>query len=189
MSKPYHDRETLEKDIQELGTQTAVAEKYGVSQSTIGWFVRKFSIEQSSWSCDPWSKKDTPWRDKDILRRVCEESDSITEASDRLDCTRKTTSRWMEKHNIEIEFWESDGYSSPYPGDWRNIAEEIRKRDEECLVCGVSPDRTLSVHHIIPVKEFENPTEAHHHKNLMCVCRSCHRKVESLPPEEQRKMI
>lgn len=60
MNKPYHDKETLRKDIKELKTQTAVAEKYGVSQATIGHFVRKYNIEQKEWSHDSWEDTDTP---------------------------------------------------------------------------------------------------------------------------------
>ena len=189
MSEPYHNEKVLREDIQELGTQTAVAEKYGVTQATIGHFVRKFEIKQDGWSYDSWSEEDTPWRNEDTLRRVCEESDSVTEVSNRLDCTRKTITRWMESHEINIQFWKSDGYTSPYPGDWRNIAKNIRERDGKCLRCGVTPDRTLSVHHILPVKEFEDPKEAHYPENLVSLCRSCHRKVEPMSPEEQREVL
>jgi 5-methylcytosine-specific restriction endonuclease McrA len=189
MSKPYHDKKTLRDDLQELKTQTAVAEKYGVSQATIGWFVRKFDLEQKGWSYDSWTDEDTPWRNENTLRRVCEESDSVTEVSNRLDCTRKTVNRWMERHEINIQFWKGDGYTSPYPGDWRNIAEKIRDRDGMCVRCGIEPERTLSVHHIVPVKEFEDPKEAHYPENLLSLCRSCHRKVEPLPEEKQREII
>jgi len=189
MSKPYHDRDTLEKDIQKLGTQTAVAEKYGVSQATIGHFVRKYKIDQEEWSYDRWSNEETPWRNKETLQKTCEECNSISEVSRLLGCERKTITRWMNRHEIDIEFWEGDGYSSPYPGDWRNIAERTRERDGECVRCGVNPDRTLSVHHIIPVKEFDDPKDAHYLENLMTVCRSCHRKIENLPEAEQREMI
>lgn len=190
MSKPYHDEDTLRSDIRELGTQTAVAEKYGVSQATIGYFVRKYEIEQDDWAYDHWNEKDTPWRDEETLRKACRESDSVTEVSEKLNGERETISRWMDKHEIDIEFWGDGGkYTSPYPGNWRNIAKRARERDEECLRCGINPDRTLSVHHIIPVRAFDDPENAHFLENLITLCRSCHRKVEHIPEAKQREIL
>jgi len=189
-SPDYHDKETLREDIKELKTQTAVAEKYGVSQATIGHFVRKYNIEQKDWSYDSWEEDETPYRNENLLREACENNSSVSAVAEELDCTRRSVSKWMDKHDINIEFWgDGDKYSSPYPGGWRKISQKIRERDGECLRCGATPERTLSVHHIIPVVEFDDPTDAHYPDNLATVCRSCHRKVENLPEQEQREIL
>lgn len=68
---------------------------------------------------------------------------------------------------------------------WRTIAREVRERDNHtCQQCGkyqVSP--ALDVHHIVPAKDFplENIHIANDPENLITLCRSCHRKVESDP--------
>ncbi|WP_306438828.1 HNH endonuclease [Natronococcus pandeyae] len=38
--------------------------------------------------------------------------------------------------------------------------------------------REPDVHHITPVREFENPQRAHTVDNLISLCRSCHRLAE-----------
>lgn len=58
-------------------------------------------------------------------------------------------------------------YSSPF---WLELARQIRKRDHNrCRSCG--GDRTLDVHHILPVKHGGTNLSA----NLKTLCRKCHR--------------
>jgi len=39
--------------------------------------------------------------------------------------------------------------------------------------------REPDIHHIKPVREFDDPADAHQLDNVVCLCRSCHRTVES----------
>jgi len=85
--------------------------------------------------------------------------------------------------------WEG-GYSLKYSGSWRSIRRKVRKRDGECQKCGKVPrNRNLDVHHIKPVREFDNFENAHSDENLVSLCRSCHGKVEKLPEAKQREII
>jgi len=85
------------------------------------------------------------------------------------------------------------GYRQYYGDEWEQVREEIRNRDGGvCQACGKSRDdngRRLSVHHIVPVREFDDPNEAHTHNNLVQVCDDCHPKLENLPEMEQRKIV
>ena len=96
--------------------------------------------------------------------------------------------------------WLSDAFSGPdhpnwagganlvYGKGWSRIRKRALERDEyRCLVCG-APEEELGqnpdVHHIVPVRWFvESPThereDAHTLKNVVSLCRSCHRKAES----------
>lgn len=69
-----------------------------------------------------------------------------------------------------------------YRGKWYKIRQQVLERDEyRCQNCGISCDemgREPDVHHIIPVREFENPQRAHTLDNLISLCRSCHRLAE-----------
>lgn len=189
MSQPYHDRETLKEDLEKLGTQTAVAEKYGVSQATIGWFTRKFDIEHQDWSVDSWEDEETPWRNREKFQQMADKHRSISKMAEDWECTRKTVSRWEEKHGIEASFWDGSGPETPYPENWTTVANEIRERDSHCRKCGEDPNYTLHVHHIVPLIEFEDPHEANDPDNLVTVCRPCHKELESLPEKEQRELL
>lgn len=74
---------------------------------------------------------------------------------------------------------------------WREIREKVRERDgNECQKCGVTSDfRKLDVHHIVRVRDFEDPTESHTMENCVQVCISCHSELESMDEGEQRKHI
>lgn len=86
------------------------------------------------------------------------------------------------------------GGSRPkYDGDWSGARKRARKRDEyECQLCGLSENDTdgqLDVHHIVPVREFDNPQNAHNLDNLVSLCRSCHFRLEPLTETEQREKL
>lgn len=78
--------------------------------------------------------------------------------------------------------------SRSYGSDWPQIREEIIERDsEQCQECGKRReecDRDLHVHHIKPWVKFgdtvdERNQKAHYPENLITLCASCHRKIES----------
>lgn len=68
---------------------------------------------------------------------------------------------------------------------WRKTAAQVRKRDNfTCQRCGKIQKRPgLDVHHIIPARLFgiDNLTQANHPDNLISLCRSCHKIIESQP--------
>lgn len=61
--------------------------------------------------------------------------------------------------------------------------EEVRDRAErECQSCGIDEsklERKLDVHHVEPVRTFENPCDSHTYDNLVALCHDCHMKVEA----------
>ncbi len=73
--------------------------------------------------------------------------------------------------------------TTPYSHYWRSITRRVRERDSHtCQLCGViqlSP--RLDVHHIIRAGDFaiEDVESANDMSNLVSLCRSCHRRVES----------
>lgn len=68
----------------------------------------------------------------------------------------------------------SGGYDGNYTAHtgWRRIREKVIQRDRVCWGCGL-PYR-LQVHHVTPVREFEDPADAHTMDNLITVCQWCH---------------
>jgi len=75
------------------------------------------------------------------------------------------------------DHWNWEGGPVEYGSDWNEVREEIVERDRECQKCGCE-DGLLDVHHIIPLREFDDVGEANDHDNLVLLCRSCHMKVE-----------
>lgn len=61
---------------------------------------------------------------------------------------------------------------------WKDLCEKIRKDyDYTCMECAKTEkelNETLSVHHILSPRLFENPIDANNKKNLIPLCRKCH---------------
>ena len=96
----------------------------------------------------------------------------------------------------EAGAWTND--PNNYGPDWKNIREQVRKRDEyKCQVCGTPEDpstagfdashlnpplrakRQHEVHHKVPFRAFTSRDEANQLKNLITLCPSCHKQVEA----------
>lgn len=91
-----------------------------------------------------------------------------------------------------IQFiWLFFGSSGPatdsqyYGADWEIKREAALRRDGFiCQGCGTSEsdmDSSLHVHHIKPLREFEEPEHANMLDNLVSLCPSCHGKWEGIP--------
>jgi len=75
------------------------------------------------------------------------------------------------------------GGAIPYYGpNWPRMRQVVRNRDcFRCQQCGTHEDECdteLHVHHIVPLREFDEPEEANTPSNLVTVCPSCHGVVE-----------
>lgn len=77
--------------------------------------------------------------------------------------------------------WKGGG-SIHYGKGWRRARLAALDRDgHTCRVCGATRDdlgRNPDVHHIIPVREFADPEDAHTVDNLICLCVTCHRNAD-----------
>lgn len=77
---------------------------------------------------------------------------------------------------------DSSRAASYYTGTWNEARRSALRRDNfMCQECGKNRDElgmNPDVHHIEPVRTFEDPQEAHNLNNLICLCKSCHRKEE-----------
>lgn len=98
-------------------------------------------------------------------------------------CSNECRNSWMSDQ------W-GDG-EAVYNGCWREVRREVLDRDDyRCQKCGVTSielGQNPDVHHIKPVRTFDNPQEAHSVNNLISLCKSCHMQVEHgnmelLPP-------
>jgi len=92
-------------------------------------------------------------------------------------------------NNCQYQNWSGEdspaweGGAVPYYGsNWCRMRRVVRNRDcFRCRKCGMHEDECdteLHVHHIVPLREFDEPEEANTPSNLVTVCPSCHGEVE-----------
>lgn len=69
---------------------------------------------------------------------------------------------------------------------WESISQEIVDCDGKCLSCGKTntqhlsdTGRRLDVHHVKPLREYDEAENAHDIDNLVSLCRQCHNAIES----------
>ncbi len=108
-----------------------------------------------------------------------------------------TTGYWLSLPEETIESLRGQGlwWGEPildYGPNWQEQRARVRARDGyRCTVCGLaeSPERQHDVHHIIPFRTFgygpaplgnQAYLEANRLENLTTLCRTCHRRVETL---------
>jgi hypothetical protein len=63
-----------------------------------------------------------------------------------------------------------------YTSGWTEARRKALARDRVCQDCGRRSG--LHVHHIEPVRAFDDPADAHYLENLVVLCESCHPKWE-----------
>lgn len=89
-------------------------------------------------------------------------------------CSHDCLSSWMSDHRGDGE--------AVYNGRWRSARRRTLDRDQHrCQKCGkTSADlgQEPDVHHLEPVRSFDDPQESHVLENLIALCRSCHSRVE-----------
>lgn len=97
-------------------------------------------------------------------------------------CSRSCHSDWMSHHWVGEEHHAWKGGAAKYGRSWNSVRQQALERDGfSCQICGKHQDeldRQPDVHHIQPVREFDDYNQAHTVENLISLCRSCHPKVE-----------
>jgi DEAD/DEAH box helicase domain-containing protein len=96
-----------------------------------------------------------------------------------------TTGYWLALSDATVGKLIEEGLWSNAPNDyepnWRKQRDLARARDGyRCQVCGLpESDNAHHVHHKIPFRMFETAQQANQLANLITVCNSCHRKIET----------
>lgn len=90
---------------------------------------------------------------------------------------------WLSENVVGEDHHQWEGGNFPYGESWWAVRRAALRRDGyECQSCGAGVEdigRKPDVHHIERVREFDDAEEAHTMDNVVSLCRSCHRLVES----------
>jgi len=99
-------------------------------------------------------------------------------------CSHDCLSSWLSHE------W-GDG-TAVYNGDWLPVKRAALDRDDHrCQQCGKTTaeiGQEPDVHHIIPVRDFDDPQDSHTLDNVVALCPRCHGKAERglLPDTDYR---
>lgn len=130
------------------------------------------------------------WRRGERIQRECgycgntdEVLKSEIERGQQRFCSRECLSKWMSENWRGEDHHQWKGGDVDYTGRWQAVRREALNRDDyQCQRCGKTQNeigREPDVHHLIPVRRFDDSHEAHRLLNVVCLCRRCHPIVES----------
>ena len=199
-----HDKELLEQlYISEGQSLREVADQLGCSITPVSEWLDRHGIPTHpvGRNLDSHPVSD----DGSRLRELYEGREmSTTGIADKFGVARSSVLRWFEWHEIETRAqggtsgkdspnWKG-GYESYYGPNWHKNRLRVLERDgHSCRRCGMGPDEHeksygcgLNVHHIVPHRTFETPTEANRVDNLITLCKECHLKMEGLPIDNRQ---
>jgi len=212
----YFDRrEMLRESIEDImneyleeGTPMyKIADEYGVNDATIARWLQKHGVDTRDIQEQNLRSSDYPeLLDYDWLWENYREKERYTpELAEELGCCDATVLNALYRHNIPV--WDHgetiEGEKHPrwvenpeynYGPNWQEQRRKaIEEGDEQCRACGMSRQehrdkygRDIQVHHIIPLRKFDEPKNANKLSNLTPLCSGCHRRYEGLPVVPQR---
>lgn len=183
--------------VEQEKTANEIADELGCGVSDVTGWLRKHGIAVTNGHIQE-------LRDKDLLRELYVEQElSMAAIGEKLDCDPRAVNKWLNRHGIETRkpgYGSHSGENNPnwrggsrqtknYGETWPEQREKALERDGyECRGCGLSNEehlekysRSLSVHHVVPVDEYDDVADAHTLENLVSACKSCHRRFEGLP--------
>lgn len=98
------------------------------------------------------------------------------------ECRRASQSETIEGEGNPNYVGPGNRRTTDYGSTWQLKREEILERDGyECRICGKgdTAKEPLHVHHLTKVRKFDDPDNAHTRDNLITLCPSHHRLVET----------
>ena len=185
------DPEFIRKRHHDRGmTMEEIADEVGCSSSQVHKRARKHGIE-------PQRERYVELADEEwLLEHNHEKEMRLYEMANLIGCTRSAVGFAMRRKGLEVKrhhsnpkgenspFWE-EGYDHYYGPNWQEKREEARSRDGyKCQDCGVAEEDLeipLHVHHINPLKNFDDVEDANRLSNLVSLCQPCHNRWEGIP--------
>lgn len=182
----------VERTCETCGKTFSVYQARGAARFC-SWECRRSQVKKSCEFCgEPFYVK----RSDAHLRRTCSrrcsaslralEKRSPRQGQPKTEDERQRISEGLRRYYAgdPEKHWNYQGgeFSQKRGPSWAECRRLARERDSyACRICGVTEEelgKQLAVHHIIPFRRFQSHTEANRLENLICVCQSCHMKLE-----------
>lgn len=114
------------------------------------------------------------------------EEPSHAEKYERSFCSKECEQEWKSEHLFgageDAPNWRG-GHEKHYGETWEEQREKaIKRAGGSCESCGTDEGelrRSPDVHHIKPLRLFDNPDDAHSLDNLIALCPRCHNRFDS----------
>lgn len=187
-SHPFYHEEKLRTLYEDHGSVERVREELGCSPNHLKKWMDHHGIERN-WKHDGRGEKvETECSQCEKASQVYQ---SVRKQFEKWFCSRDCMGEWQSQNQVGKDSPSWKGGSIPYNGSWLRVRDRVRFRDENtCQKCGFGGgERIPDVHHIEPVRSFDDPHDAHFMENLVQLCRTCHNKVEKYSPEKQREIL
>ena len=195
----------VEQYVEREKSLSQIAEDVGCSRTPVRNAVENFDLEirDRGWSgyhksgeetTDYPELYDADWLEEEYI----EKNRTLSDIAAELGCTITPVSFAVGRYDLRKDFSEAyrgedhgayEGGPSYYGADWTEKRQEALERDgHKCVACGMSNEthienneRQLHVHHIKPIRSFEDPKSANRLSNLVTYCEKCHRRWEGIP--------
>ena len=153
-----------------LRPTNAFTSEQAISMNTVRGNVYQCSYCGKSFEVKPWIERQSP---SVSGRRFCSKR-----------CNGKYRSEYLSGENSPQ--WV--GGVTTYRGKgWFEARSQAIDRDKgTCQYCGKFVGSSIAIHHVIPFRNFTNVQDANVLSNLICLCQSCHMRIEYA--QEQKRL-
>lgn len=192
--RPWTDKATLEDlYVEKQMSMKEVADEIGCSEQTVCDWLAKHGIKTRDVSS---FNVGAEYKDKDKLQELYVEEDlSAKHVGEKLGCDGVTVLEWIRHYDIDVRearsgedhyAWVGTEGRSDYGPRWQEQREKALQRDGyKCQHTGITReehykkyDCDLPVHHIIPLRLFDDTSEANHVSNLVTLSEAVHKTHE-----------
>jgi len=179
-----------------------IANEYNVDDATITRLLKEAGVDVRNVQEQHLATTDYPkLTDYNWLWEEYRNKEKYTpEIAEELGCSVGAVYNAILRHDIPV--WEhgetisgeknahwNGGRERYYGPNWTEKRENaIQSNNEQCKACGMGREKhkevygsDIEVHHITPIKEFDDPEAANKVENLVPLCKSCHKTWEGIP--------
>lgn len=186
-----HDMETLSlnllKSLEERPKYQEVVNKTGISPTVYEKYFGSWSNALEKAGFETWKRtgeSNPSWNGgkETVYCEYCNKEYQVTPSLIERSrfCSNNCKHSWMSENLVgeDSHSWKENvvDKSNHYNGIYNNVRRRVKNRDNGCIVCG---EEKVDAHHIKPVKEFDDPENAHTMDNMVSLCRKHHKEYEN----------